>query len=75
MIKNGYCWNANEIDKHVLGKQFLMEELNSDLVRQFLPGFIPGFLRVSSFKDNPEIMNLELTYTLWTFPRLFDKAF
>lgn len=37
-----------------------MEELVNSLVRLSILGFIPEFLRVSSFKDNPEIMNLEL---------------
>lgn len=72
--KNGYCSNTNKIDKRVLGKQLSMEELNTSLVQLLLQGFAPAFLRVSSFKDNPEIMNLELRYTLRTSPGPLYKA-
>lgn len=62
------------MDNHVLRKQLSVEELNTNLVQLLLQAFIPGHLRVSSFKDNPEVMNLELRYTLRAFPRLSDKA-
>lgn len=72
--KRGYCSNTNDIDNRVLGKQLSKEELNTNSVQLLLEGFIPRFLRVSSFTDNPEIMNLELRYTLRTFPGPLYKA-